>query len=155
MEKEYYILIDGQEIPVTEEVYRAYKRPQWAERKKAERAKRCRDENGFRCNEDCSVCIRIRSGSALSLDKFREDGFDVADKTNIAELVADKLLIEALIDTLDDLEPDEKALIDALFYKDRTERDYAAELGISHQAVGKRKKKVVEKLRSIISADEK
>lgn len=34
MKKEYYIkLSDGQIIPVTEEVYREYKRPQWRETK--------------------------------------------------------------------------------------------------------------------------
>jgi len=34
----YYIEIDGQQIPVTEEAYRAYKRPLWAERKRQQRA---------------------------------------------------------------------------------------------------------------------
>ena len=34
MKKEYYIkLNDGQVVPVTEEVYREYKRPQWREAK--------------------------------------------------------------------------------------------------------------------------
>ena len=34
MKKEYYIkLSDGQVVPVTEEVYREYKRPQWREAK--------------------------------------------------------------------------------------------------------------------------
>ena len=32
-----YIEIEGQQIPVTEEVYRAYKRPAWAEHKRQER----------------------------------------------------------------------------------------------------------------------
>ncbi|GHU62693.1 hypothetical protein AGMMS49983_04610 [Clostridia bacterium] len=33
-----YIEIDGEQILVTEEVYRAYKRPLWAEHKRKERA---------------------------------------------------------------------------------------------------------------------
>jgi len=36
-----YIEIDGQQIPVTEESYRVYKRPAWAEHKRKEREKRC------------------------------------------------------------------------------------------------------------------
>ena len=155
MKKEYYILIAGQKIPVAEEVYRAYKQPVWRESKRAERAKRCRDENGFRCNEDCSICPRTRIGAALSLDKFSDDGFEIADQQDLTEMVADKLLFEALLDVMDELEPDEKALIDALFYEERSERDYAAELGISHQAIGKRKKKIIKKLRSLMNADEK
>jgi len=153
MENQRYIEIDGQQIPVTEEVYRAYKRPLWRERKEKERAKRCRDENGNRCTKSCRECPKLRDGSDLSLEKFTDDGFELADSFDITELVADKLLLEQLVAALDELAPDERSLIDALFYNDRTERDYAAEVGISHQAIGKRKKKVIEKLRSLMGAD--
>jgi len=153
MEKQWYIEIDGEQIPVTEDVYRAYKRPLWAEHKRKERAKRCRDENGFRCTRDCKTCPKLRDGGDLSLDKFSDDGFDIADSIDMAELVADKLLLEQLVAALDDLEPDERSLIDALFYHDRTEWNYAAEVGISHQAIGKRKKKVLEKLRDLMGVD--
>lgn len=155
MKKEYYITIDGEKVPVTEKIYRAYVQPDWKEHKQRERAKRCRDENGFRCAGDCSTCPHLRSGSDLSLDKFSEDGFDIADKTDVAELVAEKLLFAELFAAIDDLAPDEKALVDALFFKERTERDYAAEIGISHQAVDKRKKKIIEKLRRLMKVDNK
>ena len=75
--KQYYITIDNEQIPVTEEVYRAYKRPEWAEHKRFERSKRCVDSKGRRCTADCSKCPRARTGSVLSLDKLAEDGFDV------------------------------------------------------------------------------
>lgn len=145
-----YIEIDGEQIPVTEEVYRAYKQPLWAEHKRKERAKRCRDENGFRCMKDCRTCTKLRDGGDLSLDKFSDDGFDITDPVDIGELVADKLILEQLVKVLDDLDPDERSLINAIFFQNRTERDYAAEIGISHQAVGKRKNKVVEKLRNLM-----
>jgi RNA polymerase sigma factor (sigma-70 family) len=148
-----FIEIDGEQIPVTEEVYRAYKRPLWAEHKRKERAKRCRDENGFRCTKDCRTCEKTREGSVLSIDRFIDEGYEPADTVDMAELVADKLLLEQLVACLDDLNPDERSLVDALFYNDRTERDYAAEIGISHQAVGKRKQKVIEKLRSLMGGD--
>ncbi len=150
MENQRFIEIDGEQILVTEDVYRAYKRPLWAEHKRKERAKRCRDENGFRCTKDCRTCEKSREGSILSLDKFNDEGYEVADSVDLAELMADKLLLEQLVEALDDLDPDERSLISALFYNDRTERDYASEVGISHQAVGKRKQKVIEKLRSIM-----
>jgi len=155
MENQRFIEIDGEQILVNEDVYRAYKRPIWAENKRMERSKRCRDENGYRCTKDCQTCLKTRDGGVLSLDKFSEAGFDMPDQIDIGELVADKLLLEQLAAALDDLEPDEKALIDALFYQGNTERDYAAEVGISHQAVGKRKKKILEKLRDLIGSDKK
>ena len=82
-----FIDIDSEQIPV----YRAYKRPLWRERKEKERAKRCRDENGNRCTKSCRECPKLREGGDLSLERFTEDGFDVADTVDIAELVADKL----------------------------------------------------------------
>lgn len=151
-----YIEIDGQQIPVSEEVYRAYKQPLWAEHKRKERKKRCVISGGKsgtkRCDGDCSKCGRQRTGGILSLDKLAEDGFDAADSVSVAELVEDKLELELLTAALEKLDPDERSLIDALFYKDRTVRDYAAEIGVSHQAVVKRKQKVIEKLRSIMGA---
>lgn len=157
MENQRFIKIDGEQIPVTEEVYRAYKRPAWAERKRQERSKRCVISNGKdgtkRCTDDCSKCDKQRTGSVLSLNKFIDDGYEITDPVDLAEFVADKLLLEQLVSALDELGPDERSLINALFYKERTERDYAAEIGISNQAVGKRKHKVIEKLRGIMGAD--
>lgn len=150
-----YVEIDGEKIPVTEEVYRAYKRPLWTEHKRQEREKRCRDENGFRCTKDCRTCTKSRDGGDLSLDKLSDDGLDIPDSGDITELVADKLILEQLVAVLDDLEPDERSLIDAIFFQNRTEREYAAEIGISHQAVGKRKNKVIEKLRELMNLHKK
>ncbi|MDR2655941.1 MAG: hypothetical protein LBC56_07760 [Oscillospiraceae bacterium] len=67
-----FIEIDGEQIPVTEDVYRVFKDPLWAEHKRKERAKRCRDENGFRCTKDCRICDKAREGRTRSLDKFIE-----------------------------------------------------------------------------------
>lgn len=90
-----YIPIDKQQIPVTEEVYRAYKRPVWAERKRKEREKRCLGEKCNRCTGDCSKCNKQQTGSVLSLDSFIEgSGCEPADAVNIAELVKGKLLLE-------------------------------------------------------------
>ena len=51
--KDYYICIKGEKVPVTEEVYRAYCRPVWAEKKRKEREQRCRNADGSRCAGDC------------------------------------------------------------------------------------------------------
>ena len=42
MSNQRFIEIDGEQVAVTEEVYRAYKRPLWVERKRKERESRCR-----------------------------------------------------------------------------------------------------------------
>ena len=68
--KERYIKINGKEIPVTEEVYRAYKQPAWAEHKRKEREMRCYISNGKggtkRCTADCSNVISCNVQAVLS-----------------------------------------------------------------------------------------
>jgi len=126
---ERYIDIDGEKVAVSEDVYRAYKRPAWRERKR-----------------------RItRRKKERSLDKFKDDGFDIpAEGASLDEIVADKLLLDMLMSALDELTAEERGLIDALFYEDRSEQAAADALNISQQAVNKRKRRILAKLRDII-----
>ena len=129
--KDYYLPIDGQEIPVSEEVYRAYKRPAWAEHKRKEREKRCRDEKGHRCTKDCSQCDKQRAGSVLSLDRFAEEGYEIADSVDIAELVAEKLLLEELAIALNELDPQNKRI--AELYGEGLSKEIASQVGLSQK----------------------
>lgn len=148
--QQHYIPIGDQQIPVTEEVYQAYKRPIWAEHKSKEREKRCIISNGRggtkRCMEDCSKCTKNRTGTVLSLDKFNEDGFEVADSVDIADFVADKLILEELFAALDELDPDNRRIME-LFGIGKSEREIAADIGLSQKAINKRKTKVFAQLR--------
>lgn len=144
--KQFYIEIDGEQIPVTEEVYRAYKRPLWAEQKRNERAKRCRKADGNRCTEDCSQCGKQRTGSILSLDKLAEDGFDIADPTDFTQLIEDEVVIEALHNAMDELDPLDRQIVD-LFSAGKSEREIAAVVGMSQKGVNKRKLRIFTELR--------
>lgn len=141
-----YIETEGQQIPVTEEVYRTYKRPAWAEHKRQERAKRCRDENGNRCIKDCRLCEKSREGSTLSLDRFAEQGFEPADYVDIEELIAEKDLYRVLYTALDELDPDNRRIAE-LFSMGKSEREIAADIGLSQKAINKRKAKIFAQLR--------
>ncbi|WP_243125486.1 sigma factor-like helix-turn-helix DNA-binding protein [Clostridium transplantifaecale] len=55
-----------------------------------------------------------------------------------------------LYDALDSLEVEERLLIDELFFRGVSEWDLAKRLGLSQQAVSKRKKKLLKKLREKI-----
>ena len=109
MAKEYFVVIDGKNVPVSEELYRAFKRPLWAERKRRQ----------------------VRAERELSLEQFAESGFDVPDKSALVdEIVEDKLLLEMLMAALAELTDDERDLIHALFYDEKSEREVAAEIGV-------------------------
>ena len=144
------IEVDGQPVTVSKEVSQAYWRPVWAEHKRKEREKRCVISNGRggtkRCTGDCSSCKEQRTGSVLSLDKFAEEGFEVSDPLDIAELVADKLLFQELYAALEDLDPDNRRIME-LFSIGKSERDIATDIGLSQKAINKRKIKVFAQLR--------
>ena len=147
--KEYYLTIDGKKITVTEDVYRVYKQPVWAERKRQEREKRCLISDGKgktkRCMEDCSKCGHQRTGSTLSLDKFSEDAYEIAGSIDVAELVAEKLLFEELAAALDELDLQNKRIAE-LYGEGMSERQIASEVGLSQKTVNKRKAKIFGQL---------
>lgn len=144
--KQFYVEIDGQQVPVAEEVYRAYKRPLWAEHKRRERATRCRNSNGNRCMDDCSQCSRQRTGGVLSLGKLTEDGFDIADPIDFTQLIENQEAIEALHIALDELDPLDRQIVD-FFSAGKSERDIAAVVGMSQKGVHRRKARIFADLR--------
>ncbi|MDL2310355.1 sigma-70 family RNA polymerase sigma factor [Peptostreptococcaceae bacterium OttesenSCG-928-C18] len=133
MSKKWYIWLDGKEIPVTEEVYRTYKRAEWREEK----------QDVVRATRECSY------------DFMLENDFDGQADTNqklVDEIVEDKLLLDILLTALDELTADERSLIDALFYQEKSEREVANQKGISHQAVHKKKVRILEKLKKLLNS---
>lgn len=149
----WHLTIEDQVVEVTEEVYRAYKQPLWAEKKRQEREKRCIISNGKggtkRCMEDCSKCDKQRTGSILSFDKFSADGFDVPDSVNIDELVEDKLLLEDLFAALDELDPENRRIAE-LYSLGIPEREIAECIGCAQKTVNNRKIKIFAHLREVL-----
>ncbi len=125
----FYILTNGERIPVSQEVYYAYKRPEWREAKRR----------------------GVRSNRELSLESFAEEGFCIpSDKSLVDEIVADKLLLELLMSEMNKLADDERSLIDALFIEEKSEHELAQALGVSQPAVHKRRNSVLVKLRNLL-----
>lgn len=87
--KRFYLTIRGQEVEVSEEVYRAYIQPVRAERRRKQRAFRCKIKgkkgNLVRCQKDCRECPYALSGhnalgNSLSLDRMKDEGVDIEDR---------------------------------------------------------------------------
>lgn len=126
-------------VPVTEEQYRTYRRPEWNEARQRERDSRCMvpSKNGKtlkRCTGDCSKCDKFRSGTPLSIERMQEDGMDTPDHTaDIEEAMIYSELLNALIDALDELDPDKRAIAQAIM--DGTDdRSAAEQLGYAAQS---------------------
>ena len=128
----YIITVDGVDVEVTEEVYKMYSQ--------ADRRERYLDERD--------------AGVLLSLDRMEEDGvpsFLSGRHAPSAENTAMReMLIGQAVAALVSLTQDERDLIEALIIDGVTERDYAAQIGLSQQAVNKRRKKILEKLKKLV-----
>jgi len=131
MAKDRYIWLKGVKTPVSEDVYLAYKRAEWREDKQQEvrRERECSFE--FLCEHDL-------------------DGQADPNQALVDEIVADKMLLDELYAALDELTDDERGLIDALYFDDKSERDVAAEIGLSQKAVNKRRHRILDKLRDLM-----
>ena len=131
MSKQYHIKLNGKLIPVSEEVYRAYKRPQWREKK----------QKIIRRQNEQSI-EHINESDAINQANLAQCGLD--------EIIIENLLLDELHEAMLSLNDDERVLIYALFYNDKSERDVAKEIGVSQNTVNYHKKRVIEKLRKIL-----
>ena len=149
--KQYYLTIEGQEVKVSEEVYRAYKRPIWAEHKRNDRQKLCQVSDGKgglkRCTEDCSKCSHTKEGSFLSIDGLEEAGYSVEDRSqDVAEIVAEKMLLEELLMALEELDPNSHRICELLM-EGRSKREIARLMSIPQSSFEYQFKKLMASLK--------
>jgi RNA polymerase sigma factor (sigma-70 family) len=130
MSKKFYITLQGAKIVVAEEVYRAYIQPFWKDKKRRQR--------------------QVAGGSIpLSLDQLLEDnesGFDIAGETDIEAEVMQKIDSEEIHRILAQLPESDRAIIYGLIYDQKTERELAAELGMSQKTVNNHRRRILGKL---------
>ena len=153
--KQYFIRLDKQYIPVTEEVYKEYYRPIWRTHYHASRHGQCGCTDWKRCEGDCGLCRYRSAGDTLSLDAGYE-GEEGSKLTlldtiedlapNIEEIITDKLMLNELFKTLDELDPDSRRICE-LIRQGKTEREIAAEFGVRQSTLNYWKNKLMDKLR--------
>ena len=143
------IWIRGQFVEVTEEVYRAYMR---GDRKIRYFENDLKTER-FVLGKDGQV-IQIIPSREDSLDRLVEENARQFpdEQESVESMVLHKLEVDKLHTALSLLTPEERALIQALFFEERSESELAAALGISQPAVYKRKMKILKKLKLLLES---
>lgn len=104
--------------------------------------------------------ILDKKGTVVEIIPSREDSLDrlqddnerqFADNSDsVEEIALRNLRYEQLHNAISMLKPDEQALIEALYFKFLTQDDYAKQIGLSQQAVSKKRTKILKKLKIII-----
>ena len=147
-QKEYYLMVKGQKVIVSEEVYRAYIQPVRAEQQQRKREKRCILEkvvNGkkilFRCKGKCSICEKFLEGNknigiAASFDELVSNGFDMQDVTiDLQEDYIRKESAAELYELIQKLSPHQQEIIKAVYFDGESQQNVANRMGITRKAV--------------------
>lgn len=92
----------------------------------------------------------------ISIDMLTTPEFNGADilvsGEDVAEQVANRIMLDKLRDSLGLLTAEEVELIRDVFYNGVTERDLAVKHGVSQVAIHKRKRRILEKLRKLLES---
>ena len=121
-------------VPATEEQYYAYMRPLWREDKQNQRASKQEEAGKMK---------------PVSLDQLYEDTkYETVDPvTDVEATLIKRLLIAELHKALDELEEIDRTIME-MYSQDYTETQIGQAVGMSQRGVGKRKQRILLKLRT-------
>lgn len=95
----------------------------------------------------------------IRLIPSREDSFErlqaehklpADEQADVETIVLSRMMMQQLHEAIRSLQEEERYLIIQLFYAERSERELAAELGLSQKAINKRRHKILEKLKKFL-----
>jgi len=133
--KEYRIKVQGQLVPVTEEVYLTYYRMKRRELHLEEKDK----THG------------VFHYSALDTKENNgEDAIPDLVSPNLEDVVMDKLIAEKLRECIAQLTQEEQEVICALFFRAISERKLSTETGLPNMTIHDRKIKILCKLKKLM-----
>ncbi|AVM42460.1 sigma factor-like helix-turn-helix DNA-binding protein [Streptococcus anginosus] len=131
--KEYHIYVRGKAVPVSEEVYKAY----W----------KITEHEKYLQRKDWKY--DVIPFSAMDYDGHFVDNI-IDERIDLEKIVEVKMQIEELNKALATLTKKERELIEAIFYKEESLRSIGKKEKVSYQAIGKRRDRILEKLRKLL-----
>ena len=131
--KEYYLYVKGKAVPVSEEVYKAY----W----------KITEHEKYLQKKDWKY--GVIPFSSLNHDGHFADNI-IDEKIDLGKIVEVKIQIEELHKALATLTKEERELMEAIFYREESLRSISRKEKVTHQAIGQRRDRILEKLRKIL-----
>lgn len=130
--KEYYIYVQGEQVSVSHEIYCAYYEEYDHERYLDKRGRQ----------REISFDLLQEQGNLFHYVGKQEEALDCQ--------IVEKERLGQLYQALKQLDDEERWLIEKLYFYEYTEKETAVILGVSRQAVNKRKQKILKKLSDIL-----
>lgn len=131
--KEYYLYVKGKAVPVSEEVYKAY----W----------KITEHEKYLLRKDWKY--GVIPFSTLDNDGHFVDNI-IDERIDLEKIVEVKMQIEELNKAIATLTKKERELMEAIFYREESLRSIGKKEKVSYQAIGKRRDKILEKLRKLL-----
>ena len=131
--KDYYLYVKGKAVKVSEEVYKAY----W----------KITEHERYLIKKDWKN--NVIPFSALDYDGHFVDNI-IDERIDLEKIVEIKMQIEELNKALATLTKKERELMEAIFYREESLRSISKKEKVSYQAIGKRRDKILEKLRKLL-----
>ena len=131
--KEYFLYVKGKEVKVSEEVYKAY----W----------NITEHEKYLIKKDWKH--NVIPFSALDHDGHFVDNI-IDERIDLEKIVEVKMQIEELHKALATLTKEERELMEAIFYREESLRSISRKEKVTHQAIGQRRDRILEKLRKIL-----
>jgi len=162
--KEFYVMVQGKKVMVSEEVYRAYVRPIRTEQRRERRAWKCQviGEKGnlVRCKGKCSECEYANdgnkaTGNILSLDKLLEKGVEIADKHSTPEeqyieKESRTSLQKQVHRAIESLPKKQRQVIELFYFSELSQEEIAKRLGVQQPAVSKLLARGLQRIKSFL-----
>lgn len=133
-ERRYYIPIDGKFYETNEIVYKTYYSMGRRERYLEER----------------DIKEGVKTFTDLDIGTYKPEEM-ISDKTvDIEEEITNKIMIEAVLEAITNLDEEEKWLIQELLFYGKSERVLATECGIARTSIQSQKYKIFKKIKKIM-----
>ena len=142
-QEKHYLYIDGQAVPVSEQVFQEYHH---YERKEEYFTYDLKAE-GFACDQEAQTVTFIPSREDSYERLLAKNNQFAQDEPGTEEQVFLSLWVETLLSTLTERE---RYIISEVILKQRTEREVSAELNISQNTLNYHKNRALRKLRKIL-----
>ncbi|MGO1368546.1 sigma factor-like helix-turn-helix DNA-binding protein [Senegalia sp. (in: firmicutes)] len=136
--KEYRI--QGQKV--TEELYKEYYR--------MDRRRRYLEDDVKAGSIDIDMekeKVTFNPNKEDSYDRLKDEGVQFENIQAVEDIVFDKATLLILTEALKELDEEEKQIIDSLYYDKLSARKTGEKIGRSHQTVGKKRDKALQKLK--------
>ena len=134
-EKDFYLYIDGQPVQVSGEVYREYYRAEDKERYFMGKLKKGRTKVNPETQE-----LQYIPSRELSYELLMEQDWQfTAPDVSVEDMAVKAAMLEKLQAVLQNLSAEELALLNELFYLEKTEREVAGLYAVSQNTIHYRK----------------